>query len=293
MARTPRRTRQVTGKEPDYMPVPARTEEEVLNMNGIIPSMGGDEPPREPPPSTPREEEPAPRRREPPAERSSEEPREEPDDREEVLIGSRSVRVDRETAALLREQEASHQMSIAAARRQEPSPAKPEAPEEDPFRDIDKEIFVDPRGVVNKIVDTVTTKLNKDLIQRYTNDQRRQQYMQRFYQDNKDLVGMEDTVENVLNQHLQELSAMQPDSGRRRLSDLVRGHINQIVRRYGNAPSSETEEVQPRRTVVEGADRGERRQAPREEQPAERPSGSISSLLQERRRARQRTRATR
>jgi len=294
MARAVRRTRkQIQGNEPDYRPEPAKTEAETVNMNGFEPRPDAGPEPREEP--LPLRDPPAREEREPPARHEQEE--EEDDGQEEVDVGGRKLKVDRNVAELLRAQESRHQEDMMALRRnsiQQPAPAKPEE-QRDEFEGIEQELFTDPKKTVSRIVESVTKRLNDNLVTRYTNDQKRQQYMQIFYRENKDLQGMEDVVEGVLNSNLQELAAMEPSAGRRRLSQLVRTHVDGIVRRFGQR-GEELEEEEPRRqrrTVVESADRGERRPAPREEEQAPQPVGSISALLRERRRARQRVRATR
>lgn len=276
-----RKTKKKDAADTDnYVPQPAATEAEVLNMG--FPNTGDADRDLETHMNRLANDGPDPKRDE-----EEEEEEEEDDGLEEVIVGGSKLRVGKDTATVLRNQE----LQLAELRgqtRQQTQPAPHQQEEEvDPLLDAEKTIFTDPVGTLRKYGESIEKRVTNRLTTQYQADRATAEYFRQFYIENKDLAPLDETVRGVLRANLAEVGALNPGPSRQRLAQLVRMQIDTIVNTMRPDDGGNGERREARRTTVESPTRGgtSRRDTTNKPVVQEVPK-SMSSLLRERKAAR-------
>lgn len=104
-----------------------------------------------------------------------------------------------------------------------PAPAPPR--EIDIFEGIDEELFRDPKGTLQKIVQATEDRVTRKLTTQYQRDRGTQKFWEDFYQKHSDLKGDHDLVEVTLNSNLAEMASMPAVKAMDRLAELTRDRI--------------------------------------------------------------------
>jgi hypothetical protein len=147
------------------------------------------------------------------------------------------------------------------------------------------ELFRDPKSAIAKIRQGVREEISQELTQQYRAEENMKSWWTDFYKENKDLVGKEFLVTNVLQRDFNEISDLKVGEARPELAKRVRGELEKL-----GVPRPNREERQGDRTLVEGGtgprNASGRRPAPSPQEPQR---GSLSSIIRSRQAARSRT----
>lgn len=216
-----------------------------------------------------------------------------PDDGlEEVVVGGRTLRLPHEEAEAVRAEQRRYQEDMARA--QQAAQARPAQEYNQPASqpagyenrgpatqqdddDLENLLFTDPKKALEIHGQKVEERVSQRLRQEYQAEQATQNFWDEFYRDNPKLKSHDDIVKLVLNQNMNELSAMPVDSAKVELANRASQKILDIAKSTGQSGAATS------RARTEGAS-GQPAPKPKPKAPddEDKPT-SLSEVLRKRR----------
>lgn len=145
------------------------------------------------------------------------------------------------------------------------------------FKDAD--LFIRPTEFLAAFAGKIREDVKREVRGEYTADQSQKEFWSNFYGENKDLAGHKQLVNTVMMEHKEELAPLTVTQAKKKLAELTRGSILDIVKQFGGDNKGGMG-----RERVEGSTSGSGRKSAASQQDAA-PS-SISATIKARQAAR-------